>query len=101
MVRVLTYLRGGITVVPGEPRESEWNLVVCDVADGTFNCKVEYSPILARSVVLDEALPCWLDDIRQLLDQDGVSPDGEIAISVERSVAELAGTYWQGTGRPS
>lgn len=93
MVRVLRDLRGGITVTPSEPRDTQWNLIACDVADGMFNCSVEYSPILARSEILDAALPRWLDDMRRLLDQDGVSPDGEITISIERSVAELAGAY--------
>jgi hypothetical protein len=93
MARVLTSLRGGITVAPTEARESKWNVVICHVADGMFNCAIEYSPILARSEILEEILPRWLEDIQRMVGQAGISPDGEVTISVERSVAELAGAY--------
>ena len=37
--------------------------------------------------------PVWLDRIDDLLQRDGFSPDGEIAISIRRSVPELTGAW--------
>jgi hypothetical protein len=37
--------------------------------------------------------PVWLDRIDELLQRDGFSPDGEITISIRRSVPELTGAW--------
>jgi hypothetical protein len=90
---VLTALGSGITVSPVETRPAEWQFIELDLADDRLVCRIEYSPLTAQSESLETALPPWLDRIDELLRRDGFSPDGEITISIRRSVPELAGAW--------
>jgi hypothetical protein len=86
---VLAVLGSGITVSPAGLRTAEWQLVDLDIADDQLICRIEYSPLIAQSESLEATLPSWLNKIDKLLERDGLSPDGEITISIRRSVPEL------------
>jgi hypothetical protein len=76
-------------VSPIEPRGAEWQYVDLDLIDDRLVCKIEYSPLIAQSESLETALPPWLDTLDEHLQRDGFAPDGEITISIRRSVPEL------------
>lgn len=86
---LLAGLARGITIAaPGTPT-SRWHEVTLDVADDTFATSVNYSPLLARSEVVESLLPHWLDTADRAALQGGIAPDGEIDLSIRRSVPEI------------
>jgi hypothetical protein len=91
MHRVLTAVSAGITVVPIQPRTSQWQFVDLDLADDRLRCSIQYSPLIARSESLEAVLPPWLNQVDELLGRDGLAPDGKVTLSIRRSVPELTG----------
>jgi hypothetical protein len=89
MDSVLAVLTAGISVAPVESRATEWHNLAVELADDRFACSVNYSPLLAHSEALESALPPWLDAIDRLVRHGGLTPDGEITISIARSVPEI------------
>jgi hypothetical protein len=96
---LLANLARGITIhTPGTP-SSRWHEVTIDVADDTFAASVNYSPLLARSEVIESLLPHWLDITDQAALQDGIAPDREIDLSIRRSVPEIVSAPYRPRGR--
>lgn len=89
MHRVLTAVTAGITVVPIQPRTSQWQFVDLDLADDRLICSIQYSPLIARSESLEAVLPPWRSQIDELLGRDGFLPDGQVTLGIRRSVPEL------------
>ncbi len=92
MSSVLSVLTQGISVTPVGPRDPEWKYIEVDLADDKLNCKINYSPLLAQSESVETALPSWMDSMNELLQKEGLPPDGEIDISIKRSVPEMIST---------
>jgi hypothetical protein len=87
--RLVADLARGFTVsAPGIP-DSRWHEVTVEVADDAFVASVNYSPLLARSEVVESLLPYWLDVADRAALQGGAAPDGEIELSIRRSVPEI------------
>lgn len=92
-------LARGFTVgTPGTP-ESRWHEVTVEVADDAFVASVNYSPLLARSEVVESLLPYWLDVADRVALQGGVAPDGEIELSIRRSVPEIVSAPYRASRR--
>jgi hypothetical protein len=91
MKSVLTAVTAGITVVPIQPRTSQWQFVDLDLADDRLICSIQYSPLIARSELLEAVLPPWRNQIDELLGRDGLVPDSKVTLSIRRSVPELVG----------
>jgi len=89
MSTILSVLTQGISVTPVDPRDSEWQYIEVDLADDKLNCQIDYSPLLAQSESVETALPPWIDSMDELLQKEGLPPDGEIGISIRRSVPEI------------
>ncbi len=87
--RLVSDFSRGITVAaPGTP-DSRWQEVTVDVADDSFIASVNYSPLLARSEIVESLLPFWQETVDRAALQGGVAPDGEIDLSIRRSVPEI------------
>ncbi|MBB4905598.1 hypothetical protein [Actinophytocola algeriensis] len=87
--RLVSDFARGITVsAPGSP-DSRWQEVTVDVADDGFIAGVNYSPLLARSEVVESHLPFWQETVDRVALQGGVAPDGEIDLTIRRSVPEI------------
>ena len=87
--RVVTDFARGVTVAaPGTP-DSRWQEVTVDIADDTFVASVNYSPLLARSEVVESLLPFWLETVDRVALQGGVAPDAEVQLNIRRSVPEI------------
>jgi hypothetical protein len=84
----LDLARGFAIGVPGTP-DSRWQEVTIAVADDGFVASVNYSPLLARSDVVESLLPRWLDTVDRAALGDGIAPDEEIDLAIRRSVPEL------------
>lgn len=91
MHTALVTLRPGIRLTPVERRPSEWQFVDFDLADEGLTCRMEYSPLIARSETLESVLPSWLSKLDELICRGGFLPDGEVTVSIRRSVPELTG----------
>jgi hypothetical protein len=89
--RLLAALAKGITVAATGPRQVTWREVSVEVADDGFVTGVEYSPLTARSDVLESGLAPWLEVAEDAVAQGGIRPDGEITLSIRRSIAEIVG----------
>jgi hypothetical protein len=63
--------------------------VTLDVADDAFVASVNYSPLTARSDVVESLLPFWLDTAEMAAARGGVVPDEEISLTVWHSVPEI------------
>jgi hypothetical protein len=85
---VLGLARGFSVSAPGTP-ESRWHEVTVGVADDAFVASVNYSPLLARSEVVEALLPLWLDTVDAAARQGGVAPDDEVELTIRRSVPEM------------
>ena len=85
---VSDFARGVTVAAPGTP-DSRWQEVTVDVADDRFVTSVNYSPLLARSEVVESLLPFWLETVDRVALQGGVAPDGEVELTISRSVPEI------------
>lgn len=89
MENALGVLSKGIAIVPEERQDVEWDWLSVEVADDRLICRLEYSPRVARSDSLEQVLLWWINEINGLMGDTGLSPDGEIRVSVRRSVPEM------------
>lgn len=87
--RLVTDLARGFTVGAGGTPGTTWQEVTVDVVDDRFVTSVNYSPLLARSDVLESLLPFWLETAETAAAQGGVVPDEEISLTIRRSVPEI------------
>ena len=89
MRAALEVLTGGINVEPASNRPTDWINVNIEVADTHLTCKIDYSPLTARSEAIEQALPPWLNAISQLAQDPGIKPDDEVKLTIRRSVPEI------------
>jgi hypothetical protein len=89
MNEVLAVLGSGIMISGSAPRSADWHFVALDLADERLTCSIEYSPLIAQSSAIESVMPTWLGKVEELLQRDGLSPDGEIRISIRRSIPEM------------
>jgi hypothetical protein len=89
MNSALSVLVRGISIGPIKRKDSEWTFIEVDLADDRLSFKIGYSPLLAQSKSLESVLPNWINEISELIQKDGLSPDGEITLSIRRSVPEI------------
>jgi hypothetical protein len=89
--RLLAELAKGITVAATATRPAAWHQVSVDVADDSFVATVDYSPLTARSDVLEAGLPPWLEVAEAAVARGGVHPDGEVTLTIRHSVPEIVG----------
>ncbi|MBB5158707.1 hypothetical protein [Saccharopolyspora phatthalungensis] len=87
--RMLDQLARGITISASEPRPAAWQEVAVEVADDRFITNVNYSPLLTRCDILESSLPPWLEATEAAVKQEGILPDGDVTLSIRRSVPEL------------
>jgi hypothetical protein len=89
MDAAVAFLATGIKVEPAGPRPTDWHNVALELADDRLTCKIDYSPLTARSEAVEAALPSWLTAINRLAQHPGLKCDGAIKISIRRSVPEI------------
>jgi hypothetical protein len=89
MDEALAVLATGIKVESAGARPTEWHNVALELADDRLTCKIDYSPLTARSEAVEAALPSWLNAINRLAQNPGLEPDDDIKISIRRSVPEI------------
>jgi hypothetical protein len=89
MNAALATLAAGIKVEPASTRPTDWHNVALELADDHLTCKIDYSPLTARSEAVEAALPPWLEAINRLARNPGLTHDGDIKISIRRSVPEI------------
>jgi hypothetical protein len=87
--RLVADLARGFTVGAGGSPGSPWQEVTLTVADDAFVTSVNYSPLTARSDVIESLLPFWLDTAETTAAQGGVAPDAEISLTIRHSVPEI------------
>lgn len=87
--RTLAEFAKGFTITATATRQSAWQEVSLEVADDDFVTTVDYSPSTARSDVLESGLPPWLDAAEAAAAESGVRPDGEVSLTIRRSVPEI------------
>jgi hypothetical protein len=89
MSAALEVLTGDINVEPASKRATDWINVNIEVADTHLNCKIDYSPLTARSEAVEQALPPWLNAISRLAQDPGIKPDDEVKLTIRHSVPEI------------
>lgn len=89
MSAALEVLAAGITVAAARQKPTDWVNVNVEVADPRLTCKIDYSPLTARSDAVEQALLPWLDAIGKLAQDPGIEPDGEVQLTIRRSVPEI------------
>lgn len=89
MSAALEVLASGIKVEPASHRSTDWVNVNIEVADTHLICKIDYSPMTARSDAVEQALPPWLNAISRLTQDQGIKPDDEVKLTIRRSVPEI------------
>jgi hypothetical protein len=82
-------LAGGVSVEPARRPRTEWQYVTANLIDDRLMTYIAYSPIVARSEVLESVLSTWLPAVEELAAGDGLAPDRPLRISIDRSVPEL------------
>jgi hypothetical protein len=87
--RTLADFAYGITIAATATRQADWQEVSVEVADDSLATTVNYSPLTARSDVLESGLPPWLEIAEAAVAQGGTRPDGEITLNIRRSVPEI------------